>query len=583
MEKDRGVSPLIATLLLIALTVSITVLYTTVATDLITVYDSEDYDLPTVETESREGNISVQILDKGDMSSVVVGTPESSGLEDTYVSTVGKKSTFKIKEKDTGTYSVSALNPDGQKVLLDNIRVNKSVEEFNNDDGSNGSVEDLELILLENTVEGGEDSIRFDIKNTGDSEVSITDFKVEKENLRDLSINTETPPSPDASRSESEIFIESTPENGFCGLPKPKSIDIGEKERFNNCKSESRPSVASSGATMSTTFNGIDADKATEYIGVSPSPDLTDMSVSLYGTRDQSITVPLILDTFVVPKDGSYLYEQDIKSDRFENDPGTILVLEDTKLKGEIKGIDSSVYMSQNSTTDNEIGNIRAVTGANGVVINDDISNARSGVFLGDNSEVSKVKASYSLRLGENSEVTGSVENIERSVRIGYNSEVQKLIKDVDNGVYIGEQSSIGPVDDVSSIDIGSESTLTAEINAVQGDAKIGSNTVAENEIDGVSGDITIGSGSRLEDDLGNVGGDAVIGTGTETSTINTVGGDLILKDNVDVDGSISSITGDVICGDNVETNSNACEKDIDNYNNGNGNNGNGNNGNGNN
>lgn len=607
MRKNRGVSPLIATLLLIALTVSVTVLYTTVATDLINAYGSEDYDLPNVETDLRGGDLSVQILDKGDMSSVVIETPKDSSLDDTYLNTVGKTSTFTVKEGDTGTYSVSGLNSDGDSVLIDSIQANKSVNDVDDGSDDDNSVEDLELILLENTVKGGEDSVSFEIKNTGDNKAKITDFKIQNEGLDYLNINTETPPSRSPAQSENEVFIESNPENGFCGLPKPKSIPIDEKERFNNCQAQSKPSVADSGATMETTFNGVDANKATDYIGVSPLPKYTDMAINLYGPQDQSIRIPLSLDTFIIPKDDSYIYDKELNSGRFDSDPSTIIVREDTRITGEVKNLDSTFFLSSNTTFEDEIGQTEGITGQDSVQMQDELKNIDGSVFLGDNATTNSVNGVDSFTVGDNSTLKSEVKNLDGSVSIGdnstvqdeidgagsvtvgYNSSLQDSVENLDGDVEVGYNSTINTINNVDSLDVGYGSFLKSEVNNIGGDVNLGSDITATDEVDGVSGSLTTGSNFTAQDDISNVDKDVTIGENSETQSIKTVGGDLILKDNVDVKSSISSIDGDIICGDNVETQSDVCSNNDnsntddddsdDDGNNGNGNNGNGNNG----
>lgn len=572
MREDRGVSPLIATLLLISLTVGVTVLYSTVATELINPYGSEDYDLPNVESDFREGKISVQLLDKGDMSSVVVQTPESSNIDDLYLDTVGKTSRFTVSEGETGTYSISALNRDGERVLLENIQVNKSAED---------SVGNLQLILLESTVEGGEDSISFKLKNTGDEDVSITEFKVEKVNLNYLEINTDSPPSTNQGRDE--IFIDSNPRDGRCGLPKPKTIPIDEKEKFKNCQAGSEPSVAASGSTMETTFNGVNAGKATDYIGVSPSPKFSDMAINMYGPQDESIRIPLSLDTFIAPKDDSYVYDKGLNSGSFSgNDPSTIIVRNDTRVTGEVKNLDSTFSLSSNTTFEDELDGVKDITGQDAIQMQDTVENIDGSVFLGDNATTNSINAVDSFRVGENSVLKGEINGLDGNVRVGQgstaqdeidgaqgsvtvgdNSLLEDSVENIGGDVEIGSDSTINTINNVKSLTLGSESTMKSEVNNIRGDINLGDDVVAMNEIDGASGNLTTDSNFTAQDDIANIDRDVTIGENSDTKTIKIIGGDLILKDNVDVDGSISSITGDVICGDNVETKNNKCEESL--------------------
>lgn len=572
MRNDRGVSPLIATLLLVALTVSVTVLYTTVATDIIDVYGSDDYALPNVDSDFQDGEISVQLLDKGDMSTVVLQTPSGSNLDDVYLETVGKESAFTVSENDTGTYSLSAVNPDGDRVLLENLQVGESAED---------SVGDLALVIVDGSVEGGEDSISFELKNTGNEEVSITEFQVEKVNLDNLVIDTESPPSQSAP-GDDEIFIDSNPDDGRCGMQPSKQLPIDEKERFENCKAGSEPSVADSGSTMETTFNGVDADKATDYIGVSPSPAFTDMAVNLYGPKDESVRIPLTLDTFVVPRDDSYVYEPDINSDKFESDPSTVLIREDTTVKGEVKGLDSSVYLSPNTTLENEINDVNDITGQGAVVMNDDVQNVDGNVFLGNDTEVSSVAGVDSFRIGDNADITGEMNNIRNDVQIGKKSviqdeidgiggsvnigdkaDIQDSIENIDDDVSIGEDSSIGSIVNINNLEIGDNSVVRSELNTIGGNIEAGDNTMIKDEVDGVDGNVTLGSDSTAQDSLANIDGNLTIGERSNTSDINTVGGDVILRDDVNVDGSISSIGGKVICGENVSTKGDDCQESL--------------------
>jgi hypothetical protein len=435
MKKTKAVSPIVATLLLLGLVVAITALYSVIVTGLVEDKGSEDYNLPTVDTDVNKetSEISAQLIDKGDMSQVLLKTPTGSSLDNVYLNNPGEKADFTVGSDDTGIYRLIARNSDGDEVLLDNIQIGSP---------ANDNVNNLFLILVEGSVEGGENSIQFELENTGSTEVSITDFMVSEININDLTINTNSPPSIN-SYGDNEIFIDSHPSDGTCGKQPPKTLPLNQKEAFENCQASSEPSVAAAGSTITVKFNGVKADKDTDYVGLSPEQKYTDIRVTLFGPQGESVDIPLSLDTFVIPKENSYVYNNQIDSNQFNSDPSTILVREDTTLKQSIKNVDSSVYMSQNVTTEDEIENVKALTSDKDYRAEDDLDNIDQGIFLGDSANIGYVADTKTLRVGSGSLVRGEVENINQDVIIGSQSELQDEMSNVGGNVKIKEKTVV--------------------------------------------------------------------------------------------------------------------------------------------
>jgi flagellin-like protein len=474
MKKDRAVSPIIATLLLLGIVVSITALYTVIATGLIGDSGSEDYNLPNVDTEvnKKSSEISTRLIDRGDMSQVIIRTPTGSSIDNIYLNEPGDKSKFTIGQNDTGTYQMIARNSNGDEVLLENIQIGSSASD---------NVNDLSLVLVEGSVEGGEDSIEFKLKNTGNEEVSITDFQVEEVNINDITIDTNSPPSRNG-RGDNEIFIDSSPSDGTCGKQPPKELPINQIERFENCQAASEPSVAASGATMTVKFNGVDADKATDYIGLSPVEKYTDVRVILYGPKGESVEIPLSLDTFVVPKINSYVYDNQLDSNQFSTDPSTIIVRNDTTVKQEIKNLDSSVYVSKNVTLEDEIENVNALTSADLFTSQDDIDNLEDGVFLGDNSNVSTIIDVKTFRIGSDSSISGEVSNIQEDVEIGSNSQLADEVHTVGGNVTIKQNT-----------------VANAQIYDIDGDLVLRDDVTVNAQVSGVSGSVLCGDNVYIQ------------------------------------------------------------------------------------
>lgn len=461
MLQNKAVSPILGVILLVALSVSLVTAFTLVSGNVFTTDDNPS--VPNVDFQSSEGKMSIQLLDSGDASRVYLKPPEDSNLVKQYLDNVGETKEITVTENNTGTYRLIAENEDGNNVLVDKTDVGNPAED---------DVENLKLVLLQSTVEGGEDSISFDVKNTGEEEAEITHFKLQERNLNDIILNAGSSPGPPGrsgppgSGTDNELIMDSSSgENGYCGNPPGQVVPMNDKHIIttsggNPCVSQSSPSVAGSGATIEFEFNGIESNsKDTEYVGVSPEDAYTDLEVILYGSRGESIAVPLIFDAFVIPKDNSPSYDSDLDPSTFTGtEASTIILLEDKIMKGNISDLSSStVYFNDRSTSEGDIRNVGSVTGQDRVEIQGNLEEAED-VFLGFETDVADVK-------------------------------------DVDS-FYVGSSSETGKIQDVDGdVTIGEDSVVTDDIDNVAGDVNLEDNVEVQGDVKNVGGTVNCGSG----------------------------------------------------------------------------------------
>ncbi len=143
-----------------------------------------------------------------------------------------------------------------------------------------------------------------------------------------------------------------------------------------------------------------------------------------------------------------------------------------------------------------------------------------------------------SIKVEAGSESDGAT-SVNGSVTVGAGAVVTGTLKTVNGKVRIAENADIRSAATVNGSLSVAENVTAEDLSTVNGSISVGENSTVTGAVEAVNGRITLEQGARVSENVGNVNGDILLEGSEVGGDVNTVSGDVDLRDAAVIRGDL--------------------------------------------